>query len=357
MAASPAPKTAPRPAVPERGTVVRVTRRETTARLSDGSEAGRLIRCAVGGRLFGRSRNKAAAAALVVGDEVAVERLAVERGRTRRRHRSRRSPEGRITEVLPRRNELRRTVGRVGRRETRTFAANLDLFFIVSAFRAPPYRTGFLDRALVVAFDARVTPALVFNKVDLADADDVKRLRRDLAGYGSLDLDVHVTSALGGDGLAAFRAAASRGRSVLFGHSGVGKTELLAALGISGRRSRALDRRGRGRHTTTGAEIVPLPGGGEIVDTPGVRALGLDGLTAAEVRAAHPDVMAHADGCRFAGCSHESEPDCAVKRAVASGAVARSRYESLITLSAEAAGLEAGRTPSGPGREPPPASE
>ena len=321
------------------GTVVRITRRQTTVRLSEGADCGKLVRCAVRGRIFG-GRRRSSQSAVVVGDEVEIEDFGQGSAPRRRRRRWTGAPEGRVTRVLPRRNELCRALGPPNRRAIRILAANLDCFFIVSAFHEPPYRTGFLDRALVVAFDAGVTPVFVFNKRDLAGAHDLRQLRRDVAAYRSLGLATHLTSALERRGLDSFRAAASRGRSVLFGHSGVGKTELLSALGVPGRRSGALDRRGRGRHTTTGAEIVTLPGGGEIVDTPGIRALGLDGLTPERVRAAYPELASYHELCRFAGCAHHAEPDCAVKRAVASGGIPRARYDSFIRLCAEATGLE-----------------
>lgn len=271
----------------------------------------------------------------MVGDEVLVDELDHD-GRSRARHERN---IGRITEVRPRRNALRRAVGPPERREMRVFAANLDRCYIVSAFVEPPYRTGFLDRSVVVAFDAGVTPVLVFNKLDLADRAAIAGLEQDLAAYRHLDLEAHRTSTRSGEGIEAFRASVARGRAVLFGHSGVGKTELLAALGVAGRRSGALDRRGRGRHTTTAAELVRLENGGEIVDTPGIRALGLDGLTAADVVAAHPDLARYAGDCRFPDCSHRTEPDCAVRAAVAAGDAEPTRYMSLMRLSREAVGV------------------
>ena len=303
----------------ERGTVVRVSRRDVVARVRTGGRTRRR-RCALGGRLFGR-RGRGRAGVVVVGDEVEIERVG-------RRHR--------VVEVLQRRNALRRAIGPPDRRELRVVAANLDRFFVVSAFREPPWRTGFVDRALVVAHDAGVTPSLVFNKLDLADREDFERLEADLERYRALGLFSHRTSALTGTGIETFRRATAAGRSVLFGHSGVGKTELLSALGVPGRRSGALDRRGRGRHTTTSAEVLELRGGGEIVDTPGVRALGIDGLTRDQVRAAYPDLVPFARNCRFAGCAHHTEPDCAVKAAVAAGKADPLRLESLLHLSAEA---------------------
>ncbi len=342
--------------------MVRIGRKAAVVRLHSDTarEADSLWRCSLSGRLFGRGAVRSGGATAVVGDEVTVEKT--ESGR--RDGSGPRNSGGRITAVLPRKNALRRAVGPPERREMRVFAANLDRCYIVSALVDPPYRTGFLDRSLVVAFDAGVTPVLVFNKLDLAKTGDLPGLEEDLAPYRGLELEVHRTSTRSGEGLDAFRESVARGRAVLFGHSGVGKTELLAALGVPGRRSGGLDRRGRGRHTTTAAELIRLPGGGEIVDTPGIRALGLDGLTEAGIRAAHPDLAHYADDCRFPDCSHRAEPDCAVQAAVAAGRADPARYESLIRLSREAAGLseeadlsEAGLAAETPGRHPPASSE
>ena len=312
-----------------------MNRKGATVRIRTGSGAESLLRCALGGRLFGSRDQRPAGAAAVVGDSVLVEEVDPDGRQSSRPER----PSGRITSVLPRKNALRRAVGPPERREMRVFAANLDRCYIVSALVEPPYRTGFLDRSLVVAYDAGVTPVLVFNKLDLADATDLSGLEGDLAPYRALELEVHLTSTRSGAGLEAFRASVAGGRAVLFGHSGVGKTELLAALGVAGRRSGGLDRRGRGRHTTTAAELIQLPGGGEIVDTPGIRALGLDGLTEVRIRAAHPDLARYAEECRFPDCSHRTEPDCAVQEAVAAGNADAARYETLLRLSREAAGL------------------
>ena len=333
-----------------RGTVIRMSRKGATVRIPAGEDSETLFHCALGGRLFGSRDRRAEQAAPVVGDEVLIE----ETQPGRRDPGRQRVPGGRITEVLPRRNALRRAVGPPERREMRMFAANLDRCYIVSAFVEPPYRTGFVDRSLVVAFDAGVTPVLVFNKLDLADPDQIARLEEDLVRYRRLELETLRTSTRSGAGLDALRESASRGRAVLFGHSGVGKTELLAALGVAGRRSGVLDRRGRGRHTTTAAELIRLPGGGEIVDTPGIRALGLDGLTADQVRAAHPDLARYAGDCRFPDCSHRTEPDCAVRAAVAAGEAEPARYDSLIHRSREAAGLSFSE--SEPGLHPEPSA-
>ena len=185
-----------------------------------------------------------------------------------------------------------------------------------------------------------MTPALLFNKLDLADETDIERLRSDLSAYRGLGLEVHLTSALRGDGIEGFRESAAGGpirtlRPLRGGQDGAARRA---------RRAGAAERSpwtggGGAATTTTGAELIPLSGGGEIVDTPGVRALGLDGLSEAQVRAAHPDLARHADGCRFSGCSHRKEPGCAVRAAVGASEVSESRYRAMLRLSAEAADL------------------
>lgn len=347
--------TGPRTVGARRGTVCGVTRRTALVQVAGragateggptegdptGPAEGRpedaaAVRCALGGRLFDGSRREEETAAVVVGDEVEWEAVETEAGGGH--------PRGRITAVRPRRNELRRGTGPAERREMRTVAANLTRFLVVSAFREPPYRTGLLDRALALAYDAGIPPALVFNKRDLADDADRAGLEEALAPYRALELPVFLVSALTGEGIGALGSALGGERSVLFGHSGVGKTELLAALSGAERRRGGLDRRKRGRHTTTAAEIVALPGGGEIVDTPGVRALGLDGLTPERVAAAYPDLAPFAADCRFPGCSHRAEPDCAVRAAVEAGEVHPARHESLLRLTGEAAAAGGGR--------------
>ncbi len=248
-------------------------------------------------------------------------------------------PPARIARILPRRNALRRAFGPPQRREMRVLAVDADRLLVVSAFRDPPYRIGLLDRALAIAFDAGIPPALAFNKRDLALPEDRARLRKRLDAYRALDLDIFETSALKGHGLDRLAAFLRDRRTALVGHSGVGKSELLVALGAPDRRRSRVDRFGRGRHTTTAAELLTLPGGGEVVDTPGFRALGLDGLTPERALAAHPDLAPLAASCRFRSCSHGDEPDCAIREAARDGRVPEARLESLTRLSAEAAGL------------------
>lgn len=255
---------------------------------------------------------------LVVGDEVALD--------------SEGDPP-RAVARLPRRNRLTRP-DPGNPHDERVLCANVDVAVIVAAAVDPPLRPGLIDRLLVALQRSGIAPLVFVNKVDLLDAAGRDTLAHTLAPYGELGVPVLRGSVANGDGVDALRAAV-RGRTCVFvGHSGVGKSSLLNALDPDGARRIGAVRRadGRGRHTTTASRLWRLADGTAVIDTPGVRAFGLAELTADELAAAFADVVAFAAGCRFADCSHRHEPDCAVRRAVASGQLAAARYRSWLRL-------------------------
>jgi ribosome biogenesis GTPase len=247
----------------------------------------------------------------VVGDEVDVdgERITL---RPRRTQLLRRSPGGGVHVV----------------------AANLDVLFVVAAID-PPAKAGLVDRASVAARAAGVAPALVINKADLDDAHGVVDA---LTARAAGELPVFVASALNGSGVDEVRAfLREHGRGAFVGPSGVGKSSLLNALVpnlqlITKSLSSAT---GAGRHTTTASTLVRLEGGGEIVDTPGVREYGLVDIAPLDLAAYFPGFAVVTEGCRFRDCLHQSEPGCAVKRAVDEGRVAKPRYDAYLALLAE----------------------
>ncbi len=216
-------------------------------------------------------------------------------------------------------------------------AANVDVVLLVSAF-GDDLNVRRLERYLAAGWESGATPAIVLNKSDLAGspADDLAEV--EAIAFG---VPVHAVSCLSGAGLEELAPYLAGNRTIaLLGSSGVGKSSLLNRLLGSARQEVQETRAdGKGRHTTTHRELVPLPGGGLVLDTPGMRELGLwaagDG-----VEETFADVAELASGCRFADCAHESEPGCAVLEAIAAGRLAAERLESYRKLERELLHLE-----------------
>lgn len=231
-----------------------------------------------------------------------------------------------VVAVLPRRSELARTDPHTPERR-RVLAANVDL--VVLVLTAPDPRVGLIDRLRLAVADSGAGLAVCVNKCDLAHDPAVRD--RALSPYAAQGLPVVVASALTGDGVDALRDL-TRGRTCAFvGHSGVGKSTLLNVLDPDAARAVApvRERDQRGRHTTSATCLRVLPCGTRLIDTPGVRAFGLEEIDAL---AAFPDVAELGAGCRFRDCSHLHEPGCAVRAAVDAGAFDAARYAAYRRL-------------------------
>lgn len=281
------------------------------------------LRAQHAGRMLHAAAGRHALAA--VGDWVAVRVRDQERTAT-------------IEAILPRRTQFsRKAAGDLTERQV--IAANIDVVFLVMGLDRD-YNPRRLERYLVLARESGAAPHVVLSKADLVE--DVAAAVAEIAVVAP-GVVVHVTSVRDGRGLAEVRAAIGSGQTgALLGSSGAGKSTLINALlgeeRLATGHVRASD--SRGRHTTRHRQLVPLPGGGLLIDTPGMRELQL-WATAETADASFDDIDAVAVGCHFTNCRHRSEPRCAVRAAVEAGTIAPARLESFHKLQDEARSLVA----------------
>jgi ribosome biogenesis GTPase len=243
----------------------------------------------------------------------------------------------RVDVVLQRRTAfVRGTVDRTSRGQV--LAANIDTVFVTVPVTNAT-KLGLVERFVALGWESGATPVVLITKCDLVD--DPETIRTEVAAT-TPGADVHAVSAHTGDGVELLLAYAAPGRTVAFlGQSGVGKSTLVNALtGDDVMETQRIRGDGKGRHTTTHRELVPVPGGGVLIDTPGLRGLELhdadDGL-----ERTFADVEELATRCRFNDCGHRTEPGCAVLAAVSSGAITQRRLDSWRKLRREAAWIAA----------------
>jgi len=237
-----------------------------------------------------------------------------------------------IEEILPRSSELLRG-GMHGKGE-RIIAANVDRCVVVLSAAHPPFRPEIADRFLALAELSHISPVLVLNKLDLVE--DSATLEGEIAIYREIGYTVLLTSAHTGEGCAQLADLLSDGISLLMGPSGVGKSSLLNALDPDFRlRIGEVGRAGRGKHTTVGARLLPFGSGGWVVDSPGFSDASLAQVEVSELEGAFPEIAELSEGCRFRGCSHLHEPECAVREGVEEERIAASRFESYCVLAKE----------------------
>jgi len=238
-----------------------------------------------------------------------------------------------IESVEPRRSELVRR-GRGGR-SAKILAANLDRVFVIVSLRSPTASTQLVDRLLALVESSGIRPTLVLNKVDLPGAED--EVRRLVPLYEGIGYHVVVLSAATGRGLPELHEEMCSGVSAFIGPSGAGKSSVLNRVDpeLRLRTGELSAKTGTGRHTTVGSRLLPLACGGLVADTPGFGDVGLWAVEPEAVADCFPELAGPAAECRFRGCTHLHEPDCGVREAVESGPIARSRYDSYVTLRAE----------------------
>jgi len=242
--------------------------------------------------------------------------------------------EAAITLVLPRRSALtrKRDVRRNRSKEkTQVIAANIDqLVVVVSAFD-PLLNTRLIDRYLVFAESEKLDTIIVLNKMDLDDTSETQEMMKP---YKALGYTVFYTSAEKKRGMKHLKKALSGKLSAFSGHSGVGKSTLINQLFGHDRlkTGETSEKTGKGLHTTSNSVMLLLPGGGYIIDTPGIREFNLSDITRDNLRFYFKEFLTYMPDCAYSSCSHTVEPKCGIMAAVESGHIDSERYESYLAI-------------------------
>ena len=296
-----------------RGTVIRNTGSSYIVRTEDGAE----VNCRVKGnfRIKGiRTTNPVA-----VGDHVEVRHAADDADY--------------IVAVEPRRNYIIRRASNLSK-ESHIVAANVDRAYLVISLRDPETPLAFIDRFLATAEAYNVPAGIIMNKKDIWDDDDRELAQGMRILYESIGYTVYEVSAHTGEGLDTLREALHDKISLMAGNSGVGKSSLINALvpDANLRTGAISDSHHTGMHTTTFSEMVTLPGGGEVIDIPGIRGFGTIDFELSEVSHYFPEIFKYGRGCKYGNCKHVDEPGCAVIPAVEQSLISQSRYASYLSI-------------------------
>ena len=238
-----------------------------------------------------------------------------------------------ITAIEDRRNYIIRRSQNLSK-QSHIIAANVDQAFLVVTVDFPQTSTTFIDRFLASAEAYRVPVVLVFNKTDLLDADLLRYQQMMMVLYENIGYHCVAISAETGEGVEAFRPLLQQKITLLSGNSGVGKSTLINCLvpDANLRTAEISDAHNTGQHTTTFSEMISLPEGGWLIDTPGIKGFGTFDMEPEELTSYFPEIFRFSRDCRFSNCTHTHEPGCAVLQALEDHYIAQSRYQSYLSM-------------------------
>ena len=238
-----------------------------------------------------------------------------------------------ISEILHRHNYINRQSPR-HKHQHHIVAANLDQSILIATLKEPRTSQGFIDRFLVASEMYHVPALVVFNKSDLYKTKELEKYEAWKEMYEAIGYKVLLVSAEKKEGIENLVALLKDKVTLLSGHSGVGKSSLLNEIfpGMNLKTGEISGWSGKGQHTTTFAEMFDLPGGGQIIDTPGMREFGLVDIEKQEVSHYFPEMRDRLNGCQFNNCLHINEPGCAIKEAVVNGEIHEDRYVSYVSI-------------------------
>jgi ribosome biogenesis GTPase len=295
-----------------KGTIMKSTGSLYQVRLDD----GRTVSCRIRGNL--RLKDFEATNPLAVGDHVQVEP---------------RDGASWVTAILPRKNYIIRKSIKLSR-QVQVLAANIDQALVIATPVFPRTSLGFIDRFLATAEAYSIPAGILFNKTDLYDTATWNVVRELEALYTGIGYTVAFASALEPGGTDSLNPVLHDKVTLFAGHSGVGKSSLINRLvpGLELKTASISSQHLKGTHTTTFAEMHLLPGGGGLIDTPGIREFGIIDFQTSEVSHYFPEIFRAGKRCRYNNCMHLQEVHCAVKEALREGKIAPSRYDSYLSI-------------------------
>lgn len=238
-----------------------------------------------------------------------------------------------ITEIENRKNYIIRKSPNLSK-QSHILAANLDQAFLLVTVNYPQTSTTFIDRFLAGAEAYRVPVVLVFNKHDLLNEDEIHYEKMMMTLYDTIGYKCVEICATTGEGVDDLRPLLENKVTLLSGNSGVGKSTLINLLipGAEQRTAEISDAHNTGMHTTTFSEMLELPGGGYVIDTPGIKGFGSFDIEPEELSSYFKEIFQFSKNCKFSNCTHTHEPGCAVRKAVENHYIAESRYASYLSM-------------------------